>query len=1215
MSDIVPASDLPKTMVPASRGDIVPMHDLPHHAELPSFPIDAYVDHHVKDLAPDKAMEQRDGFTKFFSNIADPWMATGYTAASAMNRGIANMADTFDVMTKFIERETGSKRGGLFEQAAAEYNRNADYWKDRADKVGVGFLEELLGEAAGGAVPGITDFALKVASGFTIPAVVGAERSMEHDQDPFIGGLLEAAKTGTLYGVFKMIQPFSRYIQATMMGGTFALEGAMTAPEGQKLKEAAKGFGTGLLFSSLSTPGGVKIRDLYPEIARSVPEMRKEFEAEEQLRVAPIVQPEPTSEVKTVYRASDKPFDKALATEDGIFVVPDKMLAEGYSEGGKRKVEELLLDKDAKILTFENTPKELYEQVGTDYIPRDNGDGIEIAKYARDNGYDAVEYYSPKELKPEMSVVNPEVLKPKEGIGPGAAKEDSREFDPDIERLTEVVQQMPRDSSFEDRTSVADTVKKEFTGALAKTKTAWTGFKQFSAAAWDWYTRPPQWTDFQDAFGKYDGARQISRMKVGRWAKEIQDSMPPRKQVGISNYIRAGGDEATLREWSEKTTDPEVKRGYEDALTLTDTEKEFANDVHRYWDRKLDECIEEDVLEHGVENYVRQVLTKDPKNENAKKLLNRATSGALRQNPSFAKKQIFHNFFEGEQEGYRYEKRIGYLISEYQWAFDEAVNARRFVREQISKMDATDGRPMLVTMGVGKPIFEKEKDPVTGEMKPKDIPSAFLIRPEAVSESEIVTTGNRKRVTEINKWLKEHPEASEERKVILAEKEKLLADTSDYKTIPNAYALKNMKWATKDSEGKPIFVEGDVKIHPEAYGQLNSMLGRSLIQDYEIAGIKPGKLALKGSSTVKGTLLGFFSTFHQTHIGVRLMTRNVSPFSADAIDLNDTVTKDLIEHNLKVYDGNPMSMFRQGYEGPGLIKFIPKVGKWAEQYTEYLFGLDGYIPRVKVKLAKEFFDRNTEHYPKLSRDQVLKLSSEQANAAIGGQNWEAMGMSKTAQDLMRLGGLAPDFLISSWRAKGQAFKPYGREQFAAIAIRGTIMLYATAKIIEGIASMVDDKNEVHWDRPFSVTIDDTEYSVRSEQGDIYHAIRDPRGFIYNRLNPAIVKPAIEYLTGRDRFGRKRDTLEVLQDWATGAVPIAGQGYFTKDDYNLYQSVLQSIGISSWDAELDAEKMIKELKQEQAEMTKKQKEELEKAMGPEARKAMKKMKRFTIRPQQ
>jgi hypothetical protein len=80
-----------------------------------------------------------------------------------------------------------------------------------------------------------------------------------------------------------------------------------------------------------------------------------------------------------------------------------------------------------------------------------------------------------------------------------------------------------------------------------------------------------------------------------------------------------------------------------------------------------------------------------------------------------------------------------------------------------------------------------------------------------------------------------------------------------------------------------------------------------------------------------------------------------------------------------------------------------------------------------------------------------------------------------------------------------------------------------AKIIEGLATMVDpENNKMHFDRPFSATLWGKEYTIRSVQGDIYHLFQDARSFVYHRLNPALIRPAIEAVTGRDAFGRIKD---------------------------------------------------------------------------------------------
>ena len=116
---------------------------------------------------------------------------------------------------------------------------------------------------------------------------------------------------------------------------------------------------------------------------------------------------------KLVFRATDKDFDANLLTDDGLFVSPKRSVAERYLDVG-RKIDELYIAPSAKILTFENTPKRLYNMDEGYAIPKDDGDGIEIAKYAKAEGFDVVEYgVDPQGLVPESAIVNKDVVRTK----------------------------------------------------------------------------------------------------------------------------------------------------------------------------------------------------------------------------------------------------------------------------------------------------------------------------------------------------------------------------------------------------------------------------------------------------------------------------------------------------------------------------------------------------------------------------------------------------------------------------------------------------------------------------------------------------------------------------------------------------------------------------------------------------------------------------------
>jgi hypothetical protein len=196
----------------------------------------------------------------------------------------------------------------------------------------------------------------------------------------------------------------------------------------------------------------------------------------------------------------------------------------------------------------------------------------------------------------------------------------------------------------------------------------------------------------------------------------------------------------------------------------------------------------------------------------------------------------------------------------------------------------------------------------------------------------------------------------------------------------------------------------------------------------------------------------------------------------------------------------------------------------------------------------------------------MKLTADQANGAFGELNYRMMGRNPTFQDSLRLATLAPDFLEARTRFVLQAMKPYGREQAAAL-IRLGLGLHVTTRIANKI---FDD--DYHWDRPFSFVINEREFTLRTVPGDIMHLLDNPRNFIYHRINPTLTRPAIEALTGRDGLGRKRIFSEQLRDWILGHVPIPLQSLTDERDRKLWESMLQSLGVGTFQYRTEAERM-------------------------------------------
>ena len=175
------------------------------------------------------------------------------------------------------------------------------------------------------------------------------------------------------------------------------------------------------------------------------------------------------------------------------------------------------------------------------------------------------------------------------------------------------------------------------------------------------------------------------------------------------------------------------------------------------------------------------------------------------------------------------------------------------------------------------------------------------------------------------------------------------------------------------------------------------------------------------------------------------------------------------------------------------------------------------------------FERLSESLGKQNPDwtdqQVYATAAHLSNSAFGGLNWKMLGKSLTGQVFLRLTMLAPDFTGSQYYFAKAGFEPGGSQvwqSFARIAAYNALVAQTLNLLNTG---------KVRMDHPFSVVSEDGKnvYPVRTMPEDISHALTDPRGFAYNRLNPITTKPAIEFLTGKDQQGRNASYGQQLAD--------------------------------------------------------------------------------------
>src|SRR5690242_19406161 len=646
--------------------------------------------------------------------------------------------------------------------------------------------------------------------------------------------------------------------------------------------------------------------------------------------------------------------------------------------------------------------------------------------------------------------------------------------------------------------------------------------KGATAALADALLHPAKWTNFDDSLGKYQGAIQRSALDIRTLAKSLREAVPdPVRREGMTNFIEAGGDVATLQKWAAASKGA-AKRGYETALNLNDAERTIARNLMSAQDERFELDRQAGLLEHEVENYVMHAWGRTSKF--TKKIVNTVRTMMLETKPSFTKQRVFGTYFDGEQAGYKpVNKDVGFLFSAREHSANQAIAARAFIRS-LFEGKADDGRPLASVSGSGRKITAEE-----------------------------------------TKLFEDNPEA----KAYLIDAKTRPEEVADYRSIDHP-ALRKWTWAATDENGKPIFVGGDIVVHPDIYRKLKNVLGNSALRALTIPGtdIQPFRIAAKLSSEFKNTLLSF-SGFHQTQETLHALFHGINPANTKAIDLTDPVQQKLVDHGLQVASFDAQQAFGEGVAS-GLTNRLPVIGKYFQRYNDYLFS--DYIPRLKMALGKEALERNLQRYKgKLSEDQIYAITANQANAAFGELNYTMMARNKTFQDVLRMTLLAPDFLEARGRFVGQALKPYGREQAFAL-VRGALGLYVTARILNTIL----DKDP-HWDAQdaFNVVYHGRTFTLRSVPADIGHLFTDPRGFAYNRLNPIYGRGAIEAITGRDQYGRKRTITEEARDLGIGGIPIPFQGALKRVESSPLDTALSSAGVSTYPYRTPAERLARE----------------------------------------
>jgi hypothetical protein len=685
--------------------------------------------------------------------------------------------------------------------------------------------------------------------------------------------------------------------------------------------------------------------------------------------------------------------------------------------------------------------------------------------------------------------------------GPGASTPGDVGAKAEIEQLTDAAKGVRGERvTFREQLKEAFNIGEKWAQTKDVFGRALEGLKTSGKYLQDRWQNTKGWDDILRIKGELSSEIEQSGWRMRQFVKAVRKQMPSRRErEAITNFIEADGNPAVLRQRAAATT-REHRQSYYDALNLSPDAQTFARNIQNYFEAVLQEAIDAGVIERGVTDYIHRIYRK---NTPAKaRMLAQAQSGALdTRKPGLAMRRVFAIDLEAEQAGYRVIKDFLPRIVDYEVSLRKAIASRNAVRK-FMELKMPDGKPMLAFKGIGVPVEDAS-----------GIREATLIRPHFASKEDAALYKDR--------------------------------------TYP---ALRKWKWVAKDADGKPIFLQGDVSVHRDAVQRIDALLRPSAVTESRV-----GRGALMASSTVKQTMLDF-SMFHQVQIAVHALEHKVGPFQIlQDIDLTNPEVLGLLKGGVTLGGEYHADIFSEGLVGRSLSRHIPGIGPMMQSYHEWLF--QDFIPRVKMSMALRALERNRQRFPKLSEEELYYRTAKEANAAFGELNYTMMERSKTARDISRIILLAPDFLEARGRFAGQALTKGGKgsvltsnEQRQALLL-GAITMYLTARIVN---KALDDNYRFEPENAFSIVHKDKAYSLRTVQGDLMHLASKPAQFWFSRVNPLLVKPVIEALTGRDYRGVKRSFLEQAWDQAATMIPIA---FRTSDERHLWESMMAAFGVN------------------------------------------------------
>jgi len=682
--------------------------------------------------------------------------------------------------------------------------------------------------------------------------------------------------------------------------------------------------------------------------------------------------------------------------------------------------------------------------------------------------------------------------------GPGAANIGDVPEGSTTKQLTEAIENS--DAAPRDKIDYSLNLADKLSRGKDAIEAGLTRSKALTQALWAKYKGPTDVADSQKILGDFQYKLQKSAFESRRFAKELEKKLSPAQQEAVTNYIQADGDTNLLKQRAA-SSEGATKKGYERATSLTGDERTIATHFSSAFESLFKEANDSGVGVSFIENYVPQIW----KSKAAKVMLADAQKGMLDPSSKFSKKRVFDSYFEGEQAGYTPKtKSIGALYQVYSNALNKAIASRQYVAD-LQNTKASDGRPLVAVRGSGQTAMT-EKGPLGQE-------KGAFIKPHSAT-----------------------------------------ADTSDYRVLDHP-ALRDWKYTTS-IDSKPVMVQGDMAIHPEAFSRIRNVLTPSKIATGEGVGYTLARGVKKAQSVAKQTMLGFFSPFHEVQEDVHALGHRTLPYvNKTKINFDDPKQAQLVRRGLQVASFHEAEAFSEGLAGGNLTAKIPVIGtKILGPYQEWLF--KDHIPNLKMNMALHALDRNMERYKgKLSEDRIYELTASQANNAFGELNYTYLARNQTTQDVLRMALLAPDFLEARAKFAGSALKPQGKEQLVALGVLAATQ-YITARVLNKL-----NDGDYHFEKEslFSVVHNGKRYGLRTVPSDILELTTDPRLFLTHRASP-LTAAGVRAFTGKNEFGKPAGIVEQAKLLAEAPLPIQLKALTYKKEVTFWDQFLSSMGV-------------------------------------------------------